>query len=96
MQNERLTSTPPVHFSNMAKPNEREQELASVIRCNLVEMAGKVKPHNIISETSIRKAVGTSVDLPTPPSKSNVVQTQDSINAESSKTMIKEQPMEVN
>lgn len=96
VQNERLTSTPPVHFSNITKPNEREQELASVIRCNLVEMAGKVKPHQIISDPSIRKAVGTSVDLPIPQSNSNTLQTQDSLNAESSEPMIKEQPMEVN
>lgn len=91
-----MTSTPPVHFSNITKPNEREQELASVIRCNLVEMAGKVKPHQIISDPSIRKAVGTSVDLPIPQSNSNTLQTQDSLNAESSEPMIKEQPMEVN
>ena len=81
----------------MTKPNEREQELASVIRTNLVEMAGKVKPHHIISEPSIRKAVGTSVDLPIPPNNSNIARTtQDSTNVESSKALIKEQPMEVN
>ena len=59
-------------------------------------MAGKVKPHQIISDPSIRKAVGTSVDLPIPQSNSNTLQTQDSLNAESSEPMIKEQPMEVN
>ena len=64
VQNERLSSTPPVHFSNISKPNDREQELASVIRTNLVEMAGKVKPYHVTSERNIRKAMGTSKNLP--------------------------------
>lgn len=95
-QNERLTSTPPVHFSNMTKPNEREQELASVIRSNLVEMAGKVKPHQIISDQGIRKAIGTSVDLPVPPPNSIIRPAPTGTKDAENKEAIKEQPMEVN
>jgi len=95
-QNERLTSTPPVHFSNMTKPNDREQELASVIRSNLVEMAGKVNPHHIVAERGIRKAMGTSVELPAAKNDLNVgLPPEDSNDIEICKTVAKEQPMEV-
>jgi len=97
VQNERLTSTPPVHFSNITKPNEREQELASVIRSNLVEMAEKVKPHQIISDQGIRKAIGTSVNLPVPLPNSNITSAPEGTNnVENNKDLIKELQMEVN
>jgi len=96
VQNERLTSTPPVHFSNMTKPNEREQELASVIRSNLVEMAGKVRPHNIINHHGIRKAMGTSADLPVPAHISNVPSSSENMKSVESNPIVKEQPMEIN
>ena len=96
VQNERLSTTPPVHFSNMTKSNDREQELASVIRSNLVEMAGKVKPYHVISETSVRKAMGTSVDLPIPSSNLNNFPVVESVNSAEKSNTIKEQPMEIN
>ena len=96
VQNERLSTTPPVHFSNMTKSNEREQELASVIRSNLVEMAGKVKPYHVSSETSVRKAMGTSVDLPIPSSNLNNFPVVESVNSAEKSNTIKEQPMEIN
>ena len=80
----------------MTKPNEREQELASVIRSNLVEMAGKVKPHKIISDQGIRKAIGTSVDLPVPPPNSIIRPAPTGTKDAENKEAIKEQPMEVN
>ena len=80
----------------MSKPNEREQELASVIRSNLVEMAGKVKPHNIINDHSIRRAMGTSVDLPIPTHSSNLSSSSESMKVVETNSIVKEQPMEVN
>ena len=80
----------------MSKPNDREQELASVIRSNLVEMAGKVKPHQVISEQSVRKAMGTSGDLPLPSNNSNTIPLIASVNSAENSSPIKEQPMEVN
>ena len=80
----------------MTKPNDREQELASVIRSNLVEMAGKVNPHQIITEQTVRKAMGTSVDLPVPSNNSNGMKSIESVNSAEDINPIKEQPMEVN
>ena len=80
----------------MTKPNEREQELASVIRSNLVEMAGKVKPHNIINERGIRRAIGTSENLPVLPNNSNTVLSSENMKNVENDTIVKEQPMEVN
>ena len=97
VQNERLSSTPPVHFSNISKPNDREQELASVIRTNLVEMAGKVKPHHITSERNIRKAMGTSENLPlSSTNTANTMQPAVATNNSENSNIIKEQPMEIN
>ena len=80
----------------MTKPNDREQELASVIRSNLVEMAGKVNPHHIVAERGIRKAMGTSVELPAAKNDLRVALPQeDSNDIEICKTVTKEQPMEV-
>ena len=80
----------------MTKPNEREQELASVIRSNLVEMAGKVRPHNIINDHGIRKAMGTSADLPVPPHTSNVLSSSENVKSVESNPIVKEQAMEIN
>ena len=80
----------------MTKPNEREQELASVIRSNLVEMAGKVRPHNIINDHGIRKAMGTSADLPVPPHTLNVLSSSENVKSVESNPIVKEQPMEIN
>ena len=59
-------------------------------------MAGKVKPHHILSEQGVRKAIGTAADLPTPLSAPNMAATPSVNNVEGNKTIIKEQPMEVN
>ena len=80
----------------MTKPNEREQELASVIRSNLVEMAGKVKPHNIINERGIRRAIGTSENLPVVPNNLSQVSPSEDIKNVENIAICKEQPMEVN
>ena len=38
VQNERLSGTPPSHFSQLQKPTDKEIELAANIQNNLVEM----------------------------------------------------------
>ena len=63
LQNERLTATPPPHFSQLAKPNEKETELANSIQSNLVEMVGHFKPNQVISEAAIRGIMGIKAPL---------------------------------
>ena len=59
-------------------------------------MAGKVKPNQVISEQSVRKAMGTSEDLPQPTNISNRMPSIASVNSADNSNTIKEQPMEVN
>ena len=67
VQNERLSATPPVHFSEIAKPSDKEVELANNIQTNLVEMVSQVKPNNIVSEAAIRAVMGIKAPLPPTP-----------------------------
>ena len=50
VQNERLSSTPPPHFSHVIKPSDKELELAQNIQNNLIEMVGQLKPGQVIAK----------------------------------------------
>ena len=52
VQNERLSSTPPPHFSHVIKPSDKELELAQNIQNNLIEMVGQLKPGQVIAKDS--------------------------------------------
>jgi len=58
VQNDRLSGTPPQHFSQMPKANEKEMELASSIQKNLVNMVAQVKPSVVLPEASVRSVLG--------------------------------------
>merc|ERR1712048_619198 len=64
VQNERLSGTPPPHFSQLQKPTEKETELAANIQSNLVEMVGQVKPNQVLPEAAIRAVMGIKAPLP--------------------------------
>ena len=64
VQNERLSGTPPSHFSQLQKPTDKEIELAANIQNNLVEMVGQVKPNQILPEAAIRAVMGIKTPLP--------------------------------
>ena len=64
VQNERLSGTPPPHFSQLQKPNDKEIELAANIQNNLVEMVGQVKPNQVLPEAAIRAVMGIKAPLP--------------------------------
>ena len=64
VQNERLSGTPPAHFSQLQKPTEKETELAANIQSNLVEMVGQVKPNQVLPEAAIRAVMGIKAPLP--------------------------------
>merc|ERR1711899_105624 len=64
VQNERLSGTPPPHFSQLQKPNDKEIELAANIQSNLVEMVGQVKPNQVLPEAAIRAVMGIKAPLP--------------------------------
>ena len=51
VQNERLSSTPPPHFSHVIKPSDKELELAQNIQNNLIEMVGQLKPGQVIAKS---------------------------------------------
>jgi hypothetical protein len=66
VQLERLSASLPVHFSQILQPNEQEMSLVSQIQTNLVEMAGQVKPGDVVPQDSVRKALGMALDnIPT-------------------------------
>merc|ERR1711971_1368468 len=46
VQHERLSSTPPQHFSSMPKAGEKECKLASEVQSSLVDMAKRMEPGN--------------------------------------------------
>ena len=54
VQNERLSSTPPPHFSHVIKPSDKELELAQNIQNNLIEMVGQLKPGQVISKSYLK------------------------------------------
>lgn len=62
VQLERLSASLPVHFSQVLQPNEQEMALASQIQTNLAEMAGQVKPGDVVPQDSVRKALGMALD----------------------------------
>ena len=64
VQSERLSSTPPPHFSHIIKPSDKELELASNIQSNLVEMVGQLKPGQVVPENAVRNALGIPVSEP--------------------------------
>ena len=81
----------------MTKPNDREQELAAVIRSNLVEMAGKVKPRHVASERHVRKAMGTSwMENPIQPPTHDAAATPRLTENNTNTNSTKEQLMDVN
>ena len=81
----------------MTKPNDREQELASVIRSNLVEMAGKVKPRHVASERHVQKAMGTSwTENAIHPPHDAAATPRVTENNTTANSMKEQQPMEVN
>merc|ERR1712066_777526 len=61
VQSERLSSTPPPHFSHIIKPSDKELELASNIQSNLVEMVGQLKPGQVVPENAVRTALGLPI-----------------------------------
>merc|ERR1712141_401343 len=64
VQNERLSSAPPQHFSQMPKAGEKEVELASSIQANLVDMVSQVKPSVVLPEASVRSVLGLGAKAP--------------------------------
>lgn len=64
VQNDRLSSTPPQHFSQMPKAGEKEVELASSIQANLVDMVSQVKPSVVLPEASVRSVLGLGAKAP--------------------------------
>jgi len=69
VQNDRLSSTPPQHFSQMPKAGEKEVELASSIQANLVDMVSQVKPSGVLPEASVRSVLGLGVKAQAPPNE---------------------------
>jgi bromodomain-containing protein 7/9 len=63
VQTDRLSAAPPTHFSQIQKPGDKELELASNIQCNLIEMAGQLKPENIVPDEIVRKSIAISVPI---------------------------------
>ena len=63
IQSERLSGTPPMHLSQLAKPDAKEIELAKDIQNNLVNMVGQIKPNQIVQETAIRAVMGIKAPL---------------------------------
>lgn len=61
VQLERLSAAPPSHLSQIVHPNEREMELANLIQNNLVDMAGQVRPEDVMHQESIRKILGITL-----------------------------------
>lgn len=51
-----------MHLSNIAKPSLSEQETARTVIHNLKEMVSQVKPYHVVSLTSVRKAMGVTLD----------------------------------
>ena len=82
-QDERLSANLPMHFSQVAKPGEKELELATSIQNNLVEMVKQTQPNQIASETAIRTIMG----IKAPPIETKIEQTTN--------TGTEESPMEV-
>ena len=81
VQLERLSASLPVHFSQVLHPNEQEMALASQIQTNLAEMAGQVKPGDVVPQDSVRKALGMALDripavadIPKDPSKNTTTE----------------------
>ena len=81
VQLERLSASLPVHFSQVLHPNEQEMALASQIQTNLAEMAGQVKPGDVVPQDSVRKALGMALDripavadIPKDPSKTTTTE----------------------
>lgn len=64
VQSERLSATPPMHFSQVQKPGEKEMELATNIQNNLVEMVGQLKPNQLANTNAIRAVMGIKAPLP--------------------------------
>lgn len=61
-QNDRLSAPIPQHLSLVPRPNKQEVELADQITSNLTNIAKTLPPRVISSATSVRKAMGMSIE----------------------------------